>query len=973
MKPLSPKFRISMGQVGIIVSIVMLASFLGIVPDRESALREGKETLAETIAVYTSALVVKADQQRIVDDFDLIVERNKELLSVGLRLENGQAHAATKFHDEFWQEMTGEYSKDNQLRVPIWAGDQKWGQLELRFKGGDKKFPWRLLDNHLLRIVLFLGICSFVIFYFYLGRVLRHLDPSQAIPGRVRDALDTMAEGLLVLDRKEQIVLANRAFADILGKSPTELLGRRSSELPWFDLEGNKFPTKERPWVKALEHGNVQKNGMIRLHLSNDNILTFKVNCSPVLGDGKKYAGVLVSFDDVTQLEKKEVELRHSKEMAEEANQAKSAFLANMSHEIRTPMNAILGFTDLLKRGYIKNEKESLKYLNTIHSSGKNLLELINDILDLSKVESGHFDVEKVVIDPYVIIHEVIQMLLPKAKEKALELHFAAYTAVPKTIETDPARFRQIIFNLAGNAIKFTDQGRVIVGCGMEKGSSGIILYVDIVDTGIGMAQDALENIFDPFVQADTTVTRRFGGTGLGLSISRKFARALGGDIKVESEQGKGSTFRITLPVEDVKEDQLVKPDEISLVLEDSQQEDGRWRFPEAKVLVVDDGTENRELVRVLLEEAGLTVAEAANGLEGVEKAQEYQFDIILMDVQMPVMDGFEATRTLRKNGFELPIIALTANAMKGFDKECLEAGYTEYLTKPINIDSFMEMMARHLGGHLDHEKASFSTDNKMSEQSQISMSFDETMLENAGLPSSEKIIVSRLAENPKLKNIVQKFGQRLACEIEKMELALEQNDMEGLARLAHWLIGSAGTVGYDDFTEPAIKLEVYAKANKKKKALEVLNRIKSFKLAENSSIIKSASGAERSHNDEAGLQTLAKDRAPESRLPEEKLKIISRLAKNPKLKKVVMQFVVKLDGEITKMEQAFTRRDFEELARLAHWLKGAAGTVGYDDFTEPAIELEKAILANNREQVEQALEIVKNLGKNIVPPEITE
>ena len=184
-----------------------------------------------------------------------------------------------------------------------------------------------------------------------------------------------------------------------------------------------------------------------------------------MLGDGGKYAGVLVSFDDITELEEKEVELLNSKLEAEEANKAKSSFLANMSHEIRTPMNAILGFTEILKRGYVKNENESLKYLNTIHSSGKNLLELINDILDLSKVESGRLEVEKLKVEPYAIIHEVLQMLTVKANEKGMALAFRADGALPKEIETDPARLRQIAFNLIGNSIKFTEEGSVTVTC----------------------------------------------------------------------------------------------------------------------------------------------------------------------------------------------------------------------------------------------------------------------------------------------------------------------------------------------------------------------------------------------------------------------------------------------------------------------------------------------------------------------------
>ena len=315
--------------------------------------------------------------------------------------------------------------------------------------------------------------------------------------------------------------------------------------------------------MQAIDRGDVQTNRILRLRISSSERLTFSINCSPVLGSGGKYAGVLVSFDDVTQLEKKEIELRQSKQEAETANQAKSEFLANMSHEIRTPMTAILGFTEILKRGYGRNPKDSLRYLDTIHSSGKNLLELINDILDLSKVESGRLEMEAAWAEPHRIIHEVLNVLGIKAHEKGIALRFEAQSALPQQIKTDPARFRQIIVNLVGNAIKFTEQGHVTVTCRFKKSPSGPRMVIDVSDTGIGIPQDKIDTIFDPFTQADSAITRRFGGTGLGLSISRKFAQALGGDITAESRPGEGSTFRVTLATGDLEGVPFLQPEEV--------------------------------------------------------------------------------------------------------------------------------------------------------------------------------------------------------------------------------------------------------------------------------------------------------------------------------------------------------------------------------------------------------------------------
>jgi signal transduction histidine kinase/CheY-like chemotaxis protein/HPt (histidine-containing phosphotransfer) domain-containing protein len=651
-----------------------------------------------------------------------------------------------------------------------------------------------------------------------------------------------MAEGLLILDRKEQIVLANQAFSAMLDKSSDKLIGHRAGDLPWIDTEGKKVVKAERPWIQALDNGEALMNRILRLQFSDEDWRTFKINCAPVLGDRGKYAGVLVSFDDITELEEKELELHKSKEEAVAANQAKSVFLANMSHEIRTPMNAILGFTELLKRGYVKNEKESLKYLNTIHRSGKNLLELINDILDLSKVESGRLEVEKTWVEPYRIIQEVLQILDVKAQEKGIALSFAAQGALPQKIQTDPARLRQITFNLVGNAIKFTDQGSVTLTCRFENTSTGPRLLIEITDTGIGMPQERLETIFDPFVQADTTVTRRLGGTGLGLAIGRTFARALGGDITVESEPGEGSTFIVTLTTGNMDGILFLQPDDVAISPEEFSKEDAmRWQFPEARILVVDDGAENRELVRLLLQEAGLTVDEAENGQVGVQKAVATHYDVILMDIHMPVMDGFTAAQTLRQQGLKTSIIALTANAMKGFEQECLEGGYSGYLTKPIDVNLFMEKMANLLGGHQVRSEASSAAISKRMQKdegeapaspsappgpSDNTFTIDSASAHRAA-STVQRSVVSRLASNPRLRKTILAFVRKLEKQVEKMEQDWKQGDMENLAELAHWLKGSGGTVGYDDFTVPAAELEKFARAGQEEQAGHMLKQVK--------------------------------------------------------------------------------------------------------------------------------------------------
>jgi signal transduction histidine kinase/CheY-like chemotaxis protein len=951
-----------MGLVGVMTSLVMLAFFLNIIPDRNSAVREGRAELAETIAVYSTALVKTAKSQRLRDDFNLLAERNENLLSLALRHESGNLLVSTGDHTDRWEEMTGEYSRDSQVKVPIWAGDQKWGQLELRFKPLASEGVWGVLKMPMIQMTLFMGLAGFVLYYFYLGKVLRQLDPSQAIPGRVRAALDTMAEGLLILDRKEQIVLANEAFSAMIDKSADGLLGYRAGELPWIDTAGEKIEKSQRPWVQSVRQGKVQKDSIIRLQMSGDGFRTFKTNCSPVLGDGGEYAGVLVSFDDITELEEKEVELLNSKLEAEEANKAKSSFLANMSHEIRTPMNAILGFTEILKRGYVKNENESLRYLNTIHSSGKNLLELINDILDLSKVESGRLEVEKLKVEPYAIIHEVLQMLTVKANEKGMALAFRADGALPKEIETDPARLRQIAFNLIGNSLKFTEEGSVTVTCRYRRSATGPQLIFDITDTGIGMSEDALKNIFDPFVQADSTVTRRFGGTGLGLAISRRYAQALGGDITVKSEIGKGSTFRVSLATGDLEGVAFLQPEEVSVLQREIDVEENyRWQFPHARVLVVDDGEENRELVKLLLEEAGLSVDEAENGQVGVEKAAAGGYDVILMDVQMPVMDGFTAAGILREQGFKIPVIALTANAMKGFEAQCLEAGYSGYLSKPINIDQFMELMAQLLGGRqVKGDVGSISvTENSQDVQHEIQPATDLSP------------IVSKLpAHNKKFRDIIARFVKRLGQQLDALEKAEVRGDLKAVADLAHWLKGAGGTVGFDVFTEPAAQLEIHAKkgnATQIKPSIANLRQL-AARIVAPSGEIAAASTSETKPSKEVQLSDSLSPNMSTASVPKP---VVSRLANNKRLQPTILSFIEKLDEKLEKMEVALEKEDMTELAGLAHWLKGAGGTVGYDDFTKSAEDLETCAKAAHVEKANQSLKEVKSLVAAIVPPVI--
>ena len=479
-------------------------------------------------------------------------------------------------------------------------------------------------------------------------------------------------------------------------------------------------------------------------------------------------------------LERQATELEAARQESVEASRVKSEFLANMSHEIRTPMTAVIGYADLLLDPSL-GASDRVNHLQTIRRNGEHLMAVMNDILDVSKIEAGKMTVEAIPISPSQVIVDVASLMRVRATAKNLGFEIKYMGKIPETIVSDPTRLKQIVMNLVGNAIKFTESGsiRILVRC-EELDSEAPKLILDVADTGIGMTESQMQSLFQSFSQGDASTTRKFGGSGLGLIISKRLAALLGGDVSVESKPGRGSVFRVSIPTGPLTGVAMLDRLEEAGIVDTPAQAARRTPSlpPSCRVLLAEDGHDNQVLVTTYLVKAGATVKVVGDGVLAVEEATAAlaagkPYDVILMDMQMPKLDGYGATQKLRLMKYDRPIVALTAHAMAGDRERCEKAGCDDYLSKPVNRTQLVAVVARY------------------------------TAKQGMG-----DAVVSTLKDDADMKEILHQFVRDLPDRSSAIIRASQASDIETLKRLAHQLKGAAGGYGFPRITEAASAVE---------------------------------------------------------------------------------------------------------------------------------------------------------------------
>jgi PAS domain S-box-containing protein len=615
---------------------------------------------------------------------------------------------------------------------------------------------------------------------------------------RYRDLFNHCQALICTHDMDGRLLSVNPAICKVLGYTEEELLGHNIQ-----DFIPPKYQARfEEEYITAMRHcENAVSGEFCVLNKEGTEIYLLYKNFRREEPDAEPY--VIGFSQDITDRIKMEKELRLTKQLTDDVARAKESFLAHMSHEIRTPMNGILGIASLLSKTRL--EPLQRNYLQLIQESANNLVVIVNDILDLEKIVAGKLQLETI---PFKLVDKIattIQSFIYRAEEKELGLIFQNFIPADLVVKGDPYRLSQVLNNILSNALKFTDRGHITIATGIkERNEEWVVVDITISDTGIGIVPERLGAIFEPFAQADATISRKYGGTGLGLAICKNMLEMQNGELLVQSEEGKGSAFTIRIPyhlsIEAMQENEI------------GQEIDYKSLGPR-KVLVAEDVELNQYLARHILESWDFKVVIAGNGLEALEALGQGSFDCILMDVQMPEMDGIEATQHIRGLSdpvkANIPIIALTANALKGDSEKYLAAGMTDYLSKPFDEERLFRVIHRNLATVPPAAPAPVSTTT-----SDISLK-NNTHMSPANSRLYDLTMVESVSGGDQafIKKMVALFIETVPQNIQDLKNAMEAGNWEQVAKTAHKLKSTIDSMGIKSIHQEIRSIEAKAKA----------------------------------------------------------------------------------------------------------------------------------------------------------------
>jgi two-component system, sensor histidine kinase len=618
---------------------------------------------------------------------------------------------------------------------------------------------------------------------------------------KYRNIIANMNLGLLEVDNNEVIQSSNHSFCEMSGYTLQELIGSTASNLFTKDVSEKMMSMKNERCKKG-------KSGAYEIAVKNknDSVKWWLISCAPRYTDKGELVGSIGIYLDITDRKMLEYELLQSREQAESFANSKQNFLANMSHEIRTPMNAILGMTRQLQKTKLDNEQSI--FLETVNKAGEHLMVIINDILDISKIEAGKLTLEKIGFSIEEVLQNTIEVMQHRASEKGLLLSCSSDDRIAPVLNGDPYRLKQIILNLLSNAVKFSEKGVIQVSCKLYvQFDNTQVIRIAVSDTGVGMDKEFLNNLFLSYTQEDKSITRKFGGTGLGMTIIKQLSELMGGSIEVVSEKNVGTTISLVIP--------FVKGTEADLPQPEKKNVDSSVLF-DKRILLVEDNAVNRLVAKATLKGYGVSITEAVNGVEAVEAVRNSLFDIILMDMQMPEMDGLEATRIIRKDlKSNIPIIALTANAITGESNKCYDAGMNDFLSKPFEEYALVGKIAKWLG-----KEIKLVTVEK--ETTQPEKLFDLSKL--IGLSRGDESFVE---------TTIKLFIQETTESLEQINNASLTSDFKKIGSVAHKLKSSVDVMGIHSLKNTILQIESLTAFNRSSNELDVLIQELTFILKE--------------------------------------------------------------------------------------------------------------------------------------------